>query len=90
MTLLEVRNEILGIDTEIIKLIKKRLACADKVAAAKREEGGSPVDAVQREKVLKRSYEMAKMAGIDPEMTKEIFEILIRMNEKRQTELKKR
>ena len=90
MTLLEVRNEILGIDTEIIKLIKKRLECADKVAAAKREEGGSAVDPIQREKVLKRSYDMAQVAGIDPEMTREIFEILIRMNEKRQAELKKR
>ncbi len=87
MTLLEVRREILGIDTEIIRLIKKRLDCAERVAAAKKEEGGSAVDEKQREKVLLRSYEMAKVAGIDPDMTREIFRILIEMNEKKQMEL---
>lgn len=87
MDLKDARDEISKIDMQLIELIKKRQDCADLIHRAKKE-GNIPVrDEAQRKEVLKRAYETAEEIGTDPEMTEEIFEILIRMNEKRQTEL---
>lgn len=87
MDLKSARDEISKIDMQILELIKKRQECADIIHKAKIKENVSVRDEKQRNEVLKRAYETAEEMGADPEMTKEIFEILIRMNEKRQTEL---
>ena len=87
MNLKSAREEIENIDIQIIGLIKKRQDCALLIHNAKKEGNVSVRDEKQREAVLKRAYERAEKEGLSPEMTTEIFRILIEMNEKKQNDL---
>lgn len=87
MDLKSAREEIYNIDMEIIALIRKRQECAEYIHRAKKEENLSVRDEEQRMAVLKRAYDAAEKKGLDPEMTKEIFGILIEMNENAQKAL---
>ncbi|UUX91470.1 chorismate mutase [Methanoplanus endosymbiosus] len=84
MDLMGARTRIEEIDMKIIDLISERSDLASVVAEAKRREGGAVRDDEQREKVIARAVDRAKESGLDPEPVKEIFELLILMNEYRQ------
>ncbi|EHQ37062.1 chorismate mutase [Methanoplanus limicola] len=87
MDLMEARSRIEEIDMKIISLISERSDLALKVAEAKRIEGGAVRDEEQREKVISRAIDKAREYGLDPEPVKEIFELLILMNEYRQWQI---
>jgi len=84
MTLEEVRAEITRLDEDIVRLIAKRQSYAKKVAELK-QAAGIPVHNSQRKNdVLAYVMTEAKAERLDPAPVKEIFEILISMNEKAQ------
>ncbi|MDD4299294.1 MAG: chorismate mutase [Methanomicrobium sp.] len=84
MNLKSAREEIEKIDYQIISLIKKRQECALLIHNAKKEENVPVRDETQRENVINRAVEKAEEEGINKDMTREIFEILIEMNESAQ------
>lgn len=84
MTIEEVRAEITRIDDEIIHLIAQRQNLANKVAEVKQERGIPVHDSQRKNDVLAYVMKAAKAEHLDPAPVKEIFEILISMNEKEQ------
>ncbi|MBP2134301.1 chorismate mutase [Methanomicrobium sp. W14] len=87
MDLESARNRIQKIDMQIIDLIKKRQECARDICKGKICEKIPVRDEVQRDAVLRRAFKTAEKEGLNPELTRKIFEILIEMNEEKQTEL---
>jgi len=87
MDLRDARDRIEEIDMKIIGLISERSDLALAVAEAKRKENVSVRDEGQRKRVILRAVEKGKEYGLDPEPVKEIFELLILMNEYRQWEI---
>jgi len=86
MELEEIRQEIAAIDRDIIRLISERQEYARRIATFKHHEDMPVVDTSQREMVLDRAFDSAVEARVDPARVREIFEILITMNEERQEE----
>ncbi len=81
MSLKELREEIEEVDTEIIRIIHKRMEVAARIAGEK-EKAGIPVrDPSRRNEVLDRADRLARDLGLDPAAVREIFSILIRMSE---------
>ena len=87
MNLKSAREEIEKIDLQIISLIKKREECAHLIHNAKKADNISVVDKNQRETVLKRAEEKAITEGLNPIYVKQIFSVLIEMNEEKQKSL---
>jgi chorismate mutase len=87
MDLIEARSRIEEIDMKIIGLISERSDLAVEVAEAKRHSGVAVRDEDQKTKVITRAVDRAKECGLDPEPVKEIFELLILMNEYRQWQI---
>jgi chorismate mutase len=86
-TITEVREEIAGIDREIVELIHRRVSLAEKVLRTKQKEGIQINDGTQNQVVLERATDAATERNLDTSSIKEIFQILIRMNIERQHEL---
>ncbi|AFV24966.1 chorismate mutase [Methanolobus psychrophilus R15] len=86
-TITEVREEIAGIDREIVELIHRRVSLAEKVLRAKQKECIQINDGTQNQVVLERATDAATERNLDTSSIKEIFQILIRMNIERQHEL---
>ncbi len=86
-TITEVREEIALIDREIVELIHRRVALAEKVLRAKQKESIQINDGTQNKAVLERATDAATERNLDTSSIKEIFQILIRMNIERQHEL---
>jgi len=84
------REQLQEIDKEIFRLIALRCKAAAQIAAAKQKTGTPTIDENQRDVVLARSEEWAREEGIDQEKIREIFAILIQMNETTQKQLKKK
>lgn len=87
MPLKEVRAKIEKLDNQILKLIEQRTALAKDVLDAKKAEDKEINDVEQNKVVLDRVVIAATERGLDGEMVKRIFDILIRMNIERQHEL---
>ena len=83
-TLEELRNEIDGIDSEIIDLIRRRQTCAGQIARLKYVERLPVRDEARRHAVLDRAFERAVECGIDATAVQQVFELLIAMSEARQ------
>ncbi|NLA31662.1 MAG: chorismate mutase [Methanomicrobiales archaeon] len=86
MSLDAVRNEIQRIDEAIIDLAVERQRLAVRIARLKQERGIPIRDDGQRKVVLDRVSALATGRHIDPVAVRQIFEILIGMNEERQRE----
>ncbi|MFA7562255.1 MAG: chorismate mutase [Methanoculleus sp.] len=86
MTLDAVREEIHGIDNQIIDLIVERQKLAAKIAQIKQEEDLPIQDGSQQKAVLSRAFTYAVEKRVDPVAVRRIFEILIDMSEERQRE----
>ncbi len=86
MSLDAVRNGIREIDEQIINLVVERQRLAARIARLKQEEGLPIRDGPQRKAVLDRVFAHAAESRIDPVAVRNIFEILIDMNEERQRE----
>jgi len=87
LNLEEIREEISEVDARILELIVRRVALAQDVLAAKTELQVPIDDPRQNGKVLDRATDIAVESGLDVEPVREIFKILIRMNQERQLKL---
>ncbi len=87
MPLKEVRAKIEKLDAQILNLIEQRTALAKDVLDAKKALGMPINDVEQNRVVLDRVANAATERGLDGELVKRVFEILIQMNIERQHEL---
>ena len=82
-TLNEIRSEIDSIDAELTKLFVRRMACADRVAAAKRETGKAVLDSSREQAVLDKAA-----SAVGPELApaaRELFKTLMSLSRARQS-----
>jgi chorismate mutase len=86
MSLEKVRADITKVDREIIRLIAHRQELAGKIAKIKIHTGMPVHDQHRTNEVLEAVFNQAVEAKIDPVAVQKIFEQLIAMSEKRQTE----
>ncbi|WP_425293266.1 chorismate mutase [Halobacterium rubrum] len=86
MTLDELREEIESIDREIVDLIARRTYVAETIADVKAEQGLSTTDESQEEAVMERAGENAAAFGVDDNLVKAIFRLLIELNKIEQRE----
>ena len=83
----DVREEIREIDEQIIKLVAMRRNVAEKILEAKLVDKIKINDEEQKRTVLKRVEREARENNLDENAIRDIFQILIEMNTKRQYEL---
>ncbi|VUT26722.1 MAG: chorismate mutase [Candidatus Methanolliviera sp. GoM_oil] len=83
----DVREEIREIDEQIIKLVAMRRKLAEKILEAKLVDKIKINDEEQKRTVLKRVEREARENNLDENAIRDIFQILIEMNTKRQYEL---
>ncbi|HVP93844.1 MAG TPA: chorismate mutase [Methanoregulaceae archaeon] len=86
MSIESLREEINRIDREIIRLIAKRQALAEKIVRIKIGEGLSVHDEARVQEVLKLSFNYAVEHKINPVYIQKIMGILVEMSEERQRE----
>jgi chorismate mutase len=80
----ELREEIEGIDREIVESIARRTYVAESIAEVKEERGMEIQDPEREERVLDRVGERAEALEVDPEDVREVFELLMDMSKKEQ------
>ncbi|MCY4729180.1 chorismate mutase [Natronomonas gomsonensis] len=86
MDLDELREEIQTIDREIVELIAQRTYVAESIAAVKREQGLPTTDESQEQAVMDRAGDNAQRFGVDDNLVKAIFRLLIELNKVEQRE----
>ncbi|WP_206536847.1 MULTISPECIES: chorismate mutase [Halococcus] len=86
MSLDELRAEIESIDQELVELIARRTYVAETVADVKRERDLPTTDERQEERVMERAGENAKRFGVDDNLVKATFRLLIELNKVEQRE----
>jgi chorismate mutase len=86
MTLEQLRAEIRDIDYELVELIARRTYVADTIAEVKAERGLPTVDEKQEAQVMERAGESAEQFGVDANLVKAIFRLLIELNKVEQRE----
>ncbi|PSP27728.1 chorismate mutase [Halobacteriales archaeon QH_2_65_14] len=86
MTLEELREEIAGIDRELVELIARRTYVAYTIAQVKEERGLPTVDEGQEARVMDRAGENASRFDVDANLVKAIFRLLIELNKVEQRE----
>ncbi|GAA0285237.1 chorismate mutase [Halobacterium noricense] len=80
MSLEELREEIEAIDREIVDLIARRTYVAETIAEVKDERGMATTDESQEQAVMDRAGRNAEAFGVDPNLVKAIFRLLIELN----------
>ncbi|MCF2165113.1 chorismate mutase [Halobacterium salinarum] len=86
MTLDELRAEIESIDREIVDLIARRTYVAETIADVKAEQGLLTTDESQEDAVMERAGENAAAFGVDDNLVKAVFRLLIELNKIEQRE----
>ena len=86
MNLEELREEIQTIDREIVEHIAQRTYVADTIATVKREQGLPTTDESQERRVMERAGENAQRFGVDDNLVKAMFRLLIELNKVEQRE----
>lgn len=86
MTLEELREEIRGVDRELVELIARRTYVAHTIAEVKAERDLPTVDEQQEQQVMDRAGESAEQFGVDANLVKAIFRLLIELNKVEQRE----
>ena len=76
----ELRDEIRGIDRELVELIARRTYVADTIAQVKDEQGLPTTDEQQEQAVMDRAGENAERFDVDANLVKAIFRLLIELN----------
>jgi chorismate mutase len=80
MDLDDLREEIRSIDRELVELIAQRTYVADSIAQVKHEQGIPTVDEEQEKRVMERAGRNAEQFGVDSNLVKAIFRLLIELN----------
>lgn len=86
MTLDELRDEIRGIDRELVELIARRTYVADTIAQVKDQQGLPTTDEKQEQAVMDRAGQNAERFDVDANLVKAIFRLLIELNKVEQRE----
>jgi chorismate mutase len=86
MSLDELREEIQGIDRDIVELIARRTYVAETIAEVKANEGLPTTDEAQEQQVMDRAGRNAAHFDVDPNLVKAIFRLLIELNKVEQRE----
>ncbi len=86
MSLEELREEIEGIDRELVELIARRTYVAYTIAEVKEQQGLPTVDEGQEQRVMDRAGENAERFDVDANLVKAIFRLLIELNKVEQRE----
>ena len=86
MELDQLREEIRTIDHEIVELIAQRTYVAESIAAVKRDQGVPTTDEGQEQEVMNRAGENAEQFGVDSNLVKAVFRLLIELNKVEQRE----
>jgi len=86
MELDQLREEIRTIDHEIVELIAQRTYVAESIAAVKRDQGIPTTDKGQEQQVMDRAGENAEQFGVDSNLVKAVFRLLIELNKVEQRE----
>ncbi len=86
MSIEPLREGINQIDREIIRLIAKRQALAEKIARIKTGQGLPVHDEARVQEVLQSSFNYAVEHKINPVYVQKIMQLLIEMSEERQRE----
>ena len=86
MDLDELREEIRGIDHDLVELIARRTYVADTIAEVKAEKDLPTTDEEQEQRVMDRAGENARRYDVDANLVKAIFRLLIELNKVEQRE----
>ena len=86
MTLEELREEIEGIDRELVELIARRTYVAYTIAQVKEQRDLPTVDEEQEQRVMDRAGANAERFDVDSNLVKAIFRLLIELNKVEQRE----
>lgn len=81
----ELRKEIDKTDEELMRLIKKRLETADKIAECKRKTGMAVLDIQREQEVMEKIKAIARKEGIDEEAATGIFKEIIAKTREHET-----
>jgi chorismate mutase len=87
MKLEKIRDEVRGIDEEILGLLSKRMELASLILSEKKRLGLEINDDRQNDIVIKRAMEKANELNLDTGAIKELFKIIIKMSIERQHEM---
>ncbi|WP_442908733.1 chorismate mutase [Halodesulfurarchaeum sp.] len=86
MSLEDLREEIRMIDRDIVELIARRTYVADTIAEVKAEQGLPTTDESQEQAVMDRAGSNAEQFGVEANLVKAIFRLLIELNKVEQRE----
>lgn len=86
MSLDELREEIEDIDRELVELIARRTYVAETIAEVKRSEGLPTTDEQQEQRVMDRAGRNAERFGVESNLVKAVFRLLIELNKVEQRE----
>ncbi|WP_368408399.1 chorismate mutase [Halorubellus salinus] len=86
MSLDELRDEIRGIDHDLVELIARRTYVADTIAQVKDEKDLPTTDEEQEQRVMDRAGVNAEQYDVDANLVKAIFRLLIELNKVEQRE----
>jgi chorismate mutase/prephenate dehydrogenase len=78
MTLDELRQELGGLDRQMVELIARRLELSSSIGARKRAAGASTRDYRQEREVVERARKAARETGVSPEAAEQLMLLLIR------------
>jgi len=78
------REQIAGLDRDLVENLKRRFHLAARVGALKAEEGQPVVVREVEERVLRRAREAATLCGTSPEVMESIFAAIVRGSVERQ------
>lgn len=73
----ELRDEINGLNVQIVELLARRVEVAKRIGEAKREQNLPIVDRTREGKVYERVRELAIEGGLDPEDVEKVFREIV-------------
>jgi len=82
----ELRDEINGLNVQIVDLLERRVEVARRIGEAKREQNLPIVDRAREGAVYKRVRELATERGLDPESVEKVFREIVDLSTRAQQE----
>jgi chorismate mutase len=82
----DLREEIESIDRELVELIARRTYVAESIAEVKEQRDLPTTDESQEARVMERAGENAEHFGVDANLVKALFRLLIELNKVEQRE----
>lgn len=76
----DLRLKIDEVDASLLDLIIERLGIVKEIGKVKKENGAGIIDESREKKVLDQLTEQARNKGIDPEIVKKVWKVLIEIS----------